>query len=209
MKKIMSMFITIVLFLIMISCATTPEKEPEPAAALPESEYDQAKGLKKKVEKYGLGEYVPDEYRTAEKKYSDGEAAYNKDNASSKEYLDEAINNYRIVIEKGFPIVAGKKREEIETIKKQADDIKASVAVKDDYEKTQEVYDSALEEKRAGNYETALELLEKARGLFEEVYKKTEQKKERAEKSMEDSRKGIESAEERAEEAQKTMDQGQ
>ena len=98
---------------LLVSCKTTPkpepvvepEPEPEPTAPAPkpEAEYAQAKELRATVTEFGLDEYEPDAFQKAEASFKDGEAAYGKDNAKSKEEFQQAIAGYQQVLDGGFP----------------------------------------------------------------------------------------------------------
>ena len=155
------------LFLV-ISCASTPPQQPkpetpqpqavqpvQPAAAAPDAELAQAKGLQQRVDALGLGTYDPDDYAAANKDLQAGQDSYGKDNAASKKSLQAAITEYNAVISKGGPLYLAKLQEQTEASKKAADDLKASVAVKDDYATANGVYKKALQEKDAGDIENA------------------------------------------------------
>jgi tetratricopeptide (TPR) repeat protein len=87
---------------------------------------------------------------------------------------------------------------ETETLISKAKGIKADVAMGDEYAKAKAAYDEALKDKNEGNYKKAAKSFEKARGLFEEVYAKTEEKRARAARSMEESQKALQLVEEKA-----------
>jgi predicted phage tail protein len=148
------------------SCKSTP---PEAAAPLPETELAQAKQLKAKADAYNLGTLAQAEYTAAENDLKAGQDAYGKDNAASKESLDRAITGYQAVIAKGGPLYLGPLQDKAAAAKKAADDLKASVAVKDDYAKAQAVYDRALKEKAAVDLDAATKDFEDARKMFEAV----------------------------------------
>ena len=159
------------------SCKSTP---PEEATPLPETELAKAKALKAKADLYNLGPLAQAEYNAAENDLKAGEAAYGKDNAASKASLDKAISGYQAVIAKGSPLYLGTLSDKATAAKKTADDLKASVAVKDDYAKAQAVYDKALKEKTAGDLEGATKDFEEARKMFEAVAKVAGEKRDKA-----------------------------
>ena len=201
---------------LLLSCTTPPPAAPAPpqppavekkVPPLPEAEYVRAKELKGKVEKYQLGALVPEAFQSAEKSFQEGEAAYKQDNEKAKSSLDQAIAAYRQVIEKGFPLLADRKKAETEAVKDQADSIKANVAVKEDYDKAKALYDQALQERKAGAFEKALELLAQAKDLFADAYAKAKAKKDRAEESLRASQEGLKQVEAQAAEAEKELQQ--
>jgi len=263
------------LVLLAVGCKTAPK----PTAALPEAEYKQAKDLRALIEKYSLDQYAPDVYRTADDRFQVGEQAYGKDNELSMAALQDAIDGFQKVIDKGFPQVqkgadasksaaedagapvaakneynaaldtynqavkAGKakqygqsldlfpkakaqfdtaakvalqKKDQVDkanqavlAAKQQADSLKAAVAVKADYAAAQDTYNKALKARDAKDYDTALDLMQKAKDQFTSVAQMARQKKSNAEKAIADSAAAIQAAEEQATEADKTLAGGQ
>lgn len=197
------------IFLIFSSCATAPKVEEDTKVALPETEYTRANKLKAQADKYTLADYAPDEYSQAEQKLKEGKATYKTDNASSKKSLDEAIVDYEAVMAKGFPLLTEKKKEDTEAIVKQAESIKAQVAMKEEYEAARTKYDQALAAQNAGEYEQAVALFDEAKLLFQDLYEKTKAKKERAEQAMGSSEESIKDFEEQARAGDEEIQTGQ
>jgi len=177
MRKALPIVLAAAVLLWAASCASTPPEEPAP---LPETELAQAKELKAKADLYKLGPLAQAEYTAAENDLKTGEDAYGKDNAASKASLDKAISGYKAVIAKAGPLYLGTLQDRTAAAKKAADDLKASVAVKDDYAKAQAVYDRALAAKTAGDLEAATKDFEEARTLFEAVAKVAAEKRDKA-----------------------------
>ena len=206
MKKIL-VVLAVGVVLVLASCATAPEpqeqaEKPAPpakgAVALPEQEYAQAKELKSKIDRYGLGTYAPEEYAQAEAKMADAEKAYQKDNAAAKKALDEAIRGYNAVVSKGFPLLAEDRRKQAESAMGQADSVKASRAVPAAYARAKAKYDEGVAARDAGEFEKAVAAFDEARRLFEDAYMQAKAKKERAEQSMRSTQEGLTDAEQRA-----------
>ena len=206
MKKIL-VILAIGIVLALASCATAPEaeekvEEPAPPArstvGLPEQEYAQAKELKSKIDRYGLGSYAAEEYAQAEAKMAEAEKAYQKDNAAAKKALDEAIRGYNAVVDKGFPLLADDRRKQAESAMAQADSIKAARAAPDLYARAKARYDEAEAARKAGDFEKAVAAFDEARRLFEEAYVQAKAKKDRAEQSMRSTQEGLKDAEQRA-----------
>ena len=195
----------LILFALILGCATTPDEE---AYVLPETERNQAIELRKKIDEYDLGSLVEAEYQAAEAKIVEGDKAYNADNKTSKEAFDQAIANYQAVIAKGFPILTDNTKKETDATLSLADEIKAGVAVKDDYDKAKAVYDNAVAEQEAGNYEKAIELFQEAEDLFQQVYEKAKDKKEKAEDAIQEALDSLKESEEKAKEAEEAMAEG-
>jgi outer membrane protein assembly factor BamD (BamD/ComL family) len=187
-KKLLMLGIVVTAMIFFASCATAPKKGPEPeeraASKAPESDYREAKELRAKISQFGLARYAQDDYDKAEESFKTGESLYNKDNEKSQAALKVAIRGYKSVIEKGFPAYLDDKIYVVERIKKEAEDLKAPVAVKDEYKSAKAVYDDALKSKNKGDYENASGLLDEAKDQFQSVYDVTLAKKEKAEQNL-------------------------
>jgi hypothetical protein len=212
MKKVLVMLAVAVL-LVIASCASAPKPEapveqpapvekPAPPAkstvALPEKEYAQAKELKGKVDRYGLGTYAPEEYKQAEQQMAEAEKSYQKDNAAAKKALDQAIQGYNSVLAKGFPLLVEDKRKLADAARVQADSLKAQRAFAEPYAKAKARYDQAVAARGSGDFETAAAAFSDAEKMFQDLYAQTKVKKERAEQSMRSSQEGLQDAEQRA-----------
>jgi tetratricopeptide (TPR) repeat protein len=211
--KWIAIVLSLVVALLAVSCATKPSPQEEkapvqtPAPAktapakkvpLPEQEYSQAKSLKAKVDAYGLQEFAPAEYRQAEQKLAEAEAALNKDNAAARKALEEAIRLYNAVLQKGLPLLAQRKQQQVEGLKAQADAIKAPKAMPDAYAKADAPYRAGVAAVKAGEYEKAIADFDQALPLFQSVYDQTRVKKERAEEEIRSAQQGLQDAEKRA-----------
>ena len=203
MRKALLIVLATAALLTVASCKSTP---PEVAAPLPETELAKAKELKAKADLYNLGPLAQAEYNAAESDLKAGEAAYGKDNAASKASLDKAIAGYQAVIDKAGPLYLGTLNDKAAAAKKTADDLKASVAVKDDYAKAQAVYDRALKEKAAGDLAAATKDFEEARKLFEAVAKVAAEKRDKALAAGAEAAKAQADAEAAAAAAQKALE---
>jgi hypothetical protein len=179
-----------------------PEK---PAVPAPEAELAQAKSLQQKVDGYGLGQYDPDDYAKATQSLKAGQDAYGKDNAASKQSLQASIAAFNAVISTGGPKLVAVMQDQSVAAKKSADDLKASVAVKDDYAKADAVYQGALKEKAAGDMENAGNDFAKSRDMFTSVAKAAQEKKNAAMQSLQAAQQALGASEQKAAEAEKSM----
>lgn len=204
MKKAIPWAIVVLTIVFVAACASTPPQKPVTAGA-PDAELAQAKDLKQKADAYGLGTYAPDEYAAAVKDLQAGEAAYGTDNAAAKTSLDSAIAGFTSVIDKGGTLYLGKMKEKSDASKKSADDLKASVAVKDDYAKAREVYDRAVKEAAAKDLENAGKDFQQAATMFDAVAVQARDKKDKAAKAMDQVTNDMTSAEQQATDAEKTL----
>jgi hypothetical protein len=143
MKKTPILFVLGAVALLVASCATAPKPAPEPAAPLPEAEYQKAKDLRSTIGKYSLDKYDAAAFQKAEASFKEGEAAYGKDNAKAKTALDQAVTGYRQVLDKGFSSLTGERQSQADKAKAEADALKAAVAMKSEYAAALDVYNQA------------------------------------------------------------------
>ena len=218
MRKIMLCAAAAGALFLVVSCASTPPQQPQPetprpetpqpeqpTVAAPDAELAKAKSLQQRVDALGLGTYAPDEYAAANREFQAGQDAYGKDNAASKKSLMAAIDEYNAVLSKGGPLYLARGQEQAEASKKAADDLKASVAVKDGYEKADGLYMQALKEKDAGEIENAGRDFSQSRDDFDTVAKVARQKKDAATQALQSAQQDKTASERKAENAQKAL----
>ncbi len=197
MKNVFISVFIIFIVLLSFSCNSDPEVVDEPEDTTdtttepvkverPETEYNQAKGLRDLIVRYELNNYSETDYLDAETSYLDGESNYEQDNEASKSAFYKAIAKYNVVIEMGFPLLIDEKREAVDPVKLDSEDLKAQVAVPDSYQNALAVYNEALQEKEAGNYERSVELMEEAKTLFDAVHTEVVQKRDRAQTELDE-----------------------
>ncbi len=215
MRKIICLAAASGALFLFISCASTPPQQPKPAApqapaaqpatGAPDTELTQAKGLQQRVDALGLGAYDPDDYAAANKDLQAGQDTYGKDNDASRKSLQSAIAEYNSVISKGGPLYLAKVQAQAEASKKAADDLKASVAVKDDYATANDSYTKALQEKDAGDIENAGKDFGQARDGFDAVAKVAQQKKDAAVQALQNAQQDNTVSQKNAQDAEKTL----
>jgi len=211
MRKIVVLATAAATLFLVISCASTPPQKPappqpeQPAAGAPDAELAQAKALQQKVDAYGLGAYAPDDYAAANTDMKAGQDSYGKDNAASKKSLQSAITEYNAVISKGGPLYLANAQAQADASKKAADDLKASVAVKDDYAQANDVYNRALKEKDAGDIENASKDFAQSRDGFDAAAKAAQQKKDAAVQALQDAHQDQSASQKKADDAQKAL----
>jgi tetratricopeptide (TPR) repeat protein len=189
-----TLFALLVLFL--IGCPSTPTVKVD----LPKQEYDSAKNLKTKITKHGFDAYAPDDYSAAQAKFTEGETAYDKDNAVAKTALDEAIVGYKKVVRAGIIAKMKDRQTDIDGSVQMADDIKANVATPDEYNKAKAAYDKAIAAANEDDWDTAVTSFDEAKTLYEDAYNKSKEKKDKAAEAMDESKKSIEDIETKAQE---------
>jgi hypothetical protein len=171
---------------LVVSCVSTPPPEqpqseaPLPAPAAPEKELQEARDLRVKVDTFALGDYQPDTYAQANESLAGGETAYGSDNATAKSLLDAAIGLYQKVIDDASPAYYAAAQAPVEAAKAAADELKAAVAVKDEYAAANALYVQALQERDQGDITSASVDFASARAKFEAVTATAQEKKTNA-----------------------------
>lgn len=151
----------------------------------PDEAYNTATKNREKVIRYELKEYAEAEYNQAEKSYQEAKDAMAKrNNSKAKKALDIANKNYLIVLEKGLPKHSDKKEKESLDEKRNAESIKADVAVKNDFNDANKVYNEGVVLKNDKKYEESIEKFIVAKEKFNAVYKVTKEKKDKTEQSL-------------------------
>ncbi len=207
--------------LLLAACASTPQAPPEqpavqapapepqaPAAAVadPEVERDQARALRRTVERYSLAAYAQSSCQEAERQLEQGESLYGRDNGKSLAALQEAIRLYRLVLDTGFPQLATERQESARRSKADADQLKVAVALADAYREADGIYRQALSARESKDYARAVDLFAEAIPRFDSLTLQTKNKKARAEEALQDSQATLRRAEQQAEEALKARD---
>jgi hypothetical protein len=187
-NKRISFFLLVAVALLAVGCKTAPKPPPavEPAAPLPEAEYQKAQELRALIAKYSLDQYAPDVYKAAEARYQEGEKAYRKDNVLSKAALKDAIDGYQKVIDTGFPKAVAGPQKEAEASKKASEDLGAPVAMKSDYAAALDTFNQASKARDAKQYENSLSLFQKAKQQFDSAAQATRVKRDKVEKAYQD-----------------------
>lgn len=204
--------------LLFLSCAgepeTVPEKEPEKEpektateVPAPEKELAQAKELRDLVVAFELDKLAEQEFNSAENHFKEGEAAYGKDNEAAKAALEKAIVGYRAVIKAGYAQISQKLKDDVQSVKSEADGLKASVALPDAYKTADDSYKKALDKEKAEEYEEALKGFNVAISLFRNVRDRSLEKKLKAERSLKEAKAGIAGVEKTAKELEEAEKQ--
>ncbi len=207
MRKIVLLVAAAAALFLVISCASTPPQKPTPVEqpGAPDAELAQAKSLQQKVDAHGLGDYAPEDYAAANKDMKAGQDSYGKDNEASKKSLQSAITGYNAVITKGGPLYLAKLQAQTEASKKAADNIKASVAVKDDYGRANDTYKRALKEKDAADMENASKDFTESRDGFDAVTKAAQQKKDAAVQALQSAQQDQTVSQKKADDSEKAL----
>jgi len=150
----------------------------------PVEDLNVAKASLSKAEEANAKEFATVEYESANSKLKEGESLIvnkkSKKNEQAKKTLLESKTLSETAYKKSAPLWAEKNIADATKVKIDAESIKASVALKDEFSSAESVLNEAIEAKKSENYEQAWNKAIKAKNLFQEIYTKTLQKKNRA-----------------------------
>ena len=121
-------------------------------------------------------------YSLAEEKLAQADAE--KDPKKARDLIEEGLLRYNLVLQKGWELQAGSKKQNTLSIKAQADSIKAAVSLREEYSTALAILNAANEAYTKGEYEYAAMLYSQAEQLFAEIYKKAAEKRANAEAAM-------------------------
>ena len=169
--------------------------------APPTENLNMAKAAIAKAEEAKADRFAAEEYKAANDDLSSGESTMvqkkNKKNKDAKKKFETSQKQAEAAYVKAAPAYAQYNIDEAGTVKKNADEIKASVAVKEQYEKAKALLDESSAAKAAGKFEEAWTKAAQAKALFDDVYKVTVEKKTSADDAMKNADSAIRNAEEK------------
>lgn len=171
--------------------------------APPTENLNMAKAAIAKAEEAKADQFAADEYKAATGDLAAGESTMvpkkNKKNEEAKKKFDEAKKQADAAYVKAAPAYAKFNIDEADKVRKSSDEIKAAVAVKEQYEKAKALLDEASAANAEGKYEEAWTKAGQARILFDEVYKVTVEKKNAADDAIKNAGSAIQKAQEKQE----------
>jgi len=169
--------------------------------APPTENLNMAKAAIAKAEEAKADRFAADEYKAANDDLTAGQSKMvpkkNKKNKDAKKDFEDSQKQAEAAYVKAAPAYAGFNIDEAAKVRKSADEIKAAVAVKEQYEKAQALLAEAETARAAGNFEEAWTKAGQAKTLFDDVYKVTVEKKTAAEDAMKNADGAIKKAEEK------------
>ena len=143
-----------------------------------------AAAVRDKVDAKDFGKLDSGNYALAGEQLAAVDGLLAEDPEGSSDAAEEALLRYNIVWKTGWEISATSGRDAAGEYKVEAEAIKAEVAVKDDYDAALAVWNEAMVYYAAGDYENALPLLERAKGMFKAVYETAAAKRAAAEAAI-------------------------
>jgi len=155
----------------------------------PVEDLEKAKQNLSQLEKIEAQQFASEDYNEVQKLILAGETnmVTNKKsskNKKAKKYLEEANAKATNTFKKVAPLFADHYIKKSDTSLNKAKEIKADVAVKDEYQKGEILIKEAKELLKKGEYVLAGEKAKEASKIFEEAYLKAKEKKEKAESAI-------------------------
>lgn len=167
--------------------------------APPTQDLNVAKAALAKAQEAKAEEFAKEEYTKADATLQKGEKGItpkkNKKNEVAKKDLIEAKAEAEVAYKKAAPAYAKYNIDQATTVKTSAEGIKAQVALKDKFAEAKKLLDDSQVDKDAGNFESSWEKSIKAKGLFDEIFKMTQEKKVKAESGLKDADDAVKNAE--------------
>jgi colicin import membrane protein len=201
--------------LLAVSCASTPQKpapeqpqpavEQKPAPQAPEAERARAHDLQKSIDEHALAEFAPDAYQAAVKDRAAADAAYGTDNETARASYDSSIAGFTAVMDAGWPQRLTALKTDADAARAAADEVKAGVAVKDQYGTADAAYQRAERERDAGDREAAYKDFSDARAGFTDAAAAAQVKKAAAMQSIQEARNDLGASEQKASDAQQSL----
>jgi hypothetical protein len=137
--------------------------------------------LKAEIEGHKLQGYDPDTYARGDEDLEKALAAYNgKDFAAAKTAAQSALSSYQAVADAGWEKLAAAQAEAAKAQQAKALDIKAEVALKDDYEAASAAYAQGEESAGQRDFKGAYDGFSQALTMFTSVYNQTFQYRQTA-----------------------------
>ncbi|MDR3170791.1 MAG: hypothetical protein LBU17_04090 [Treponema sp.] len=160
-------------------------------------------GIRSEIETYKLNTYDPDTFAAAEQAMQTALAAYNEANIPAAQHAaEEALPQYQTVAATGWEALAAERRRRANAERTKALDIKAHIAMKDDYGAADTVYSQGEEAFSMKDFKQAVERFTPAETMFTAVYKTTAEKRKTADNAIQVADKKIADTRERAKNAQ-------
>ncbi len=180
--------------LMLVSCASVPTKE-----------LDEATALRERASRYEpVRTYESESFQLAEENYIKADEIIKtnkkKEWQDAKTSLLTASENYQKVIDNGMPAYAADLKTDIDKTVKEADDIKAQVALEEQYNEAAALYEEASSMVSASDYENGIGKLEDVKAKFEAIYTEVKMKYDESLKSVEAVRRRLKKLEDMANE---------
>ncbi|AFG36596.1 hypothetical protein [Spirochaeta africana] len=199
--------------LVFAGCATTPE-EPDPVTdapeevraqdpvpddevARPETERNTALDLRTRISERGVADQDPQNMSAADQAFDQAGDQLDVDNQAARDLYLEAISGYRAVLRTAFGSQNAELRESIQSVRSEADEVRAQRAAADRYASGVTAWDTAEEYTAAEDYDYAHDAYQDANRYFTDARDHARERRQAALDALERSRADIEETEQR------------
>jgi hypothetical protein len=161
--------------------------------------------LRQGIEDKGYAQWDSGNFQTADAKYQAEEGFWasgkEADRASGLDALDEAILRFNLVVQKGKENAVATVKQKTDEEKQRADEIKAEVAAKDDYEAALKLYQDGESQLAAKEYDAAVDTYDRSGAGFAGAYDVAAKKRAEAQAAMKSANEATAESKRKAEEA--------
>jgi hypothetical protein len=168
-----------------------------------------ALSVQQEIDRRDFAQYDASNYSLAEQKLQASQQAYDAgDVSTAQNNAEEALLRYRLVLNKGREMYASGRSKSALAERQAAQDLKANVAVKSDFERAQVVFTDAEQAFKAEKYDEAADLYAQAEALFAEVKTVAAEKRAKALETMQAAQQKITATEDAAKKADTVLEGG-
>ena len=168
--------------------------------SMPLKAYEDTSSLREKTVKYELQDYSKEQFDIAEANFSEATILINENNSRNAKktagLLRTASNSYQTVLNEGLPKYAEVLKEEIDSERESARDIKAYKTDKESYELAELNYISGMEALRENNYEDAVNYFLEAKNLHNKAYSSTKELFDESDRNIKEAERKLKEIEE-------------
>ncbi|MFQ3547032.1 MAG: hypothetical protein SNJ56_01740 [Termitinemataceae bacterium] len=165
--------------------------------------------VQQEIEQRDFAQYDAGNYALAQEKLSQAEKTYEEgDITASRNYAEEALLRFRLALNKGKEMNATGREQRANLERQAAQDLKANVAVKADFDAAMDTLRQAQIAFKAEKYDDAAELFKQAEQQFAAVKDVAADKRSKALEVLQQAQKKIESTQEAAKQADAVLEGG-
>ncbi|AEJ18598.1 hypothetical protein [Gracilinema caldarium] len=169
----------------------------------------EAYSVQEEIDRRDFAKYDAGNYSLAEQKLQASHQAYDAGDISpAQNNAEEALLRFRLVLNKGREMNASSRSQAAQAERQAAQDLKANVAVKSDFERAQAVFADAEQAFKAEKYDEAADLYAEAETLFADVKTVAAEKRAQALEAMQAAQQKITATEDAAKKADTVLEGG-
>jgi hypothetical protein len=162
------------------------------------------------ADKYDFFSSDPDNYMLAADAGNDAVSFYDEGNLiKAQDSADEALARFNQVIKNGWVSRVEEKASIAREWRQYAQDVKANVAVRPDFDAAERVYNQAHTALRAEDYSAAIDLFGRSEALFVTAHDKAVAKRDNAEKALRQAEEKLAESEAKAQSAEEIIGGGE